>query len=287
MTFKKKLWLSITSLVLLTGLVACSSKSSDTKTVTSSTASEEKITVVAATGGGPKPFIYQDGNKLTGHNIELVEAIFDKLPQYDLKIEKVEFSSMFSGLTSGRFQIAVNNLAKNAEREANYLFTDPIFKNSYVVIYQKDNEKAAEADSWTDLAGLSTVGSAGVNSTTAIEEYNKNNPDAQITFNYTAEDLKSQLEGVESGKYDFLVMDKPMFEYYQKEYDLDLVGETISGELETELLPAPYSYLVLAQDQKELVEDINEALKEVVEDGTSKEINLKYFGEDYSPSYSK
>ena len=194
---------------------------------------------------------------------------------------------MFSGLSSGRYQIAVNNLAKNEEREKNYQFSDPIFKNSYVVIFKKDNSKAKEASTWTDLAGLSTVGSAGVNSTTAIEEYNKSNPDKEITLNYSSEDLKSQLQGVESGKYDFLVMDKPMFDYYQKEYDLDLVGKDISGSLSTDLMAEPYSYFVLGKEETQLTKDVNKALKEVIEDGTSKKINEKYFGTDYSPSYDK
>ncbi len=132
---------------------------------------------------------------------------------------------------------------------------------------------------------MSTVGSIGVNSTTAIEDYNTHHPDHQITLNYSAEDLKSQLEGVESGKYDFLVMDKPMFEYYQKEYNMDLVEKTVSGDLASDLLSEPYSYLIFAQDQKELVDNVNAALKEVVEDGTSKAINEKYFDEDYSPTY--
>ena len=137
------------------------------------------------------------------------------------------------------------------------------------------------------MAGLSTVGSAGVNSTTAIEEYNKSNPDKEITLNYSSEDLKSQLQGVESGKYDFLVMDKPMFAYYQKEYDLDLVGKDISGSLSTDLMAEPYSYFVLGKEETQLTKDVNKALKEVIEDGTSKKINDKYFGTDYSPSYDK
>lgn len=247
--------------------------------------SNKQETIIAVTGGSPKPFTFEENGKLTGHNIELVKAVFKKLPQYKLKIVKADFTSIFPGLTSGRYQIAVNNLAKNEEREKNYLFTDPIFKNSYVVIFNKGNKSAKKAQSWSDLAGLSTVGSTGVNSTTAIEEYNKTNPNKKITLNYSAEDLKAQLEGVESGKYDFLVMDKPMFEYYQKEYNLNLVGKTVSGQLENQLLSEPYSYFLLAKGDTKLAKDINKALKEVVKDGTSKKINKKYFGRDYSPTY--
>jgi polar amino acid transport system substrate-binding protein len=284
MRMKKKLkWIISIIVVALVGLLIFDKVTKNTSEAKSD--SSEKITVVAATSGSPKPFTYEEDGELTGQNIELIKAVFKKLPQYKLKIVKVEFSSIFSGLTSGRYQIAVNNLAKNAEREKNYLFTDPIFKNSYVAIFKNGSDKAKTADEWSDLAGLSTVGSSGVNSTTAIEEYNKANPDNTIKLNYSSEDLKSQLEGVESGKYDFLVMDKPMFEYYQKEYSLDLTGKTISGDLSTALMSEPYSYFVVGKEETQLAEDINAALKEVVEDGTSKQINEKYFDEDYSPTY--
>lgn len=280
---KKVKWIISIIVVALVGLLIFDKVTKNTSEAKSD--SSEKITVVAATSGSPKPFTYEEDGELTGQNIELIKAVFEKLSQYKLKIVKVEFSSIFSGLTSGRYQIAVNNLAKNAEREKNYLFTDPIFKNSYVVIFKNGSDKAKTADEWSDLAGLSTVGSSGVNSTTAIEEYNKANPDNTIELNYSSEDLKSQLEGVESGKYDFLVMDKPMFEYYQKEYSLDLTGKTISGDLSTALMSEPYSYFVVGKEETQLAEDINAALKEVVEDGTSKQINEKYFDEDYSPTY--
>lgn len=281
MTNKKKWTIAISVLVVLAlalGLVFFNGSKHKQGT--------KQTVVTVATSGSPKPFTYVDGrDQLTGQNIELLKAVFKKLPQYKLKLEKTEFDSIFSGLNSGRYQMGVNNIAKNPERQKNYLFSDPMFKNSYVVIYKSDNKEAKQANSWDDLAGHSTVGSTGVNTSTAIEEFNKKHPDKKIDLNYSEEDLTTQLQGVESGKYDFLLMDKPMFEYYQKELGLKLTGKPVSGDLEKELLSEPYSYFVFSKDQKQLQKDVNKALKEVTRDGTSKKINEKYFGEDYSPSY--
>lgn len=247
--------------------------------------SKKQMTIVAATGGEPKPFTFVDkDNQLTGHNIELLKAIFKELPQYRLKLEKSTFESVFSGLRADRYQIGVNNFAKTPDREKNYLFTDPIFKNTYVVIYQKGSKLSQKVSSWSDLKGLSTVGSTGVNTTTAIEEYNKANAKRKIALNYTAEDLAAQLRSIESGKFDFILMDKPMFDYYQKEFDFDLEAKAVSGDLEKELLSEPYSYLIVSKGNEQLVKDINKALKKVVKNGTSKKINQKYFGADYSPT---
>ena len=218
MTNKKKWTIAISVLVVLAlalGLVFFNGSKHKQGT--------KQTVVTVATSGSPKPFTYVDGrDQLTGQNIELLKAVFKKLPRYKLKLEKTEFDSIFSGLNSGRYQMGVNNIAKNPERQKNYLFSDPMFKNSYVVIYKSDNKEAKQADSWDDLAGHSTVSSTGVNTSTAIEEFNKKHPDKKIDLNYSEEDLTTQLQGVESGKYDFLLMDKPMFEYYQKELGLKL-----------------------------------------------------------------
>ncbi len=94
-----------------------------------------------------------------------------------------------------------------------------------------------------------------------------------------------QIQDVEAGKYDFVLMDKPMFEYYQKEFNFNVEGASISNTLSKDLMAEPFSYLIVSKGNEKLVEDIDKALKEVIEDGTSKEINLKWFGSDYSPSY--
>ena len=238
----------------------------------------EVTTVYAATGGSPKPFTFvDDSNELTGHNIELIKAVFDKLPQYKLEIEVTDFASIFAGLDSDRYQIGVNNFAKNEQRKEKYLFTDPIFA--------KDNKKAETIESWDDLAGLKTISQAGINITTALENYNTANPDNPIVIEYSESDLVLQIQDVEAGKYDFVLMDKPMFEYYQNEFNFNVTGITISNDVSKDLMEEPYSYLIVSAGNEQLVEDINKALKEVIEEGTSKEINEKWFGSDYSPSY--
>lgn len=246
--------------------------------------SGEVTTVYAATGGMPKPFTYVDeSNELVGHNIELLKAAFEELPQYELVIEKTDFTSIFAGLDSDRYQIGVNNFAKNAEREEKYLFSDPIFANQYVAVVVTDRDEFGDVNALSDLAGFSTAGEAAVNTTTAIENYNKENPDDQIVINYTEEDLVLQLQGVESGKYDFLLLDKPMYDYYNKEYNFGLKELTISNEVSTSLLSEPYSYLLISKGNDQLLQDVNEALKKVYDSGKSKEINEKYFGVDYTP----
>lgn len=260
------------------------SSPSDSSEDTVSVRSQQEVgTVYAATGGSPKPFVYvDDDGELTGHNIELITAVFEKLPQYELVIEKTDFPSIFAGLDSDRYQIGVNNFAMNDERKEKYLFSDPIFKNQYVVIAASNNDSLDNVEGLADLAGHNFVGQTAINSTTAVENYNTENPDNQIKITYTEEDLVVQLQNIETGKYEFLIMDKPMYESYNKEYNFDLKEIELSSEMSPDLTDL-YSYFIISKDNEQLLEDINIALEEVIRDGTSKEINEKYFGEDYTP----
>jgi len=257
-----------------------SDSSEDTVSVRSQ---QEVATVYAATGGSPKPFVYvDDDGELTGHNIELITAVFEKLPQYELVIEKTDFPSIFAGLDSDRYQIGVNNFAMNDERKEKYLFSDPMFENQYVVIAASNNDSLDNVEGLADLAGHNFVGQTAINSTTAVENYNTENPDNQIKITYTEEDLVVQLQNIETGKYEFLIMDKPMYESYNKEYNFDLKEIELSSEVSPDLTDL-YSYFIISKGNEQLLEDINIALEEVIRDGTSKEINEKYFGEDYTP----
>jgi polar amino acid transport system substrate-binding protein len=259
-------------------------ETSETTDVTEPAA--EVRTIYAVTGASPRPFTYYgDDNELTGQNIELVTAIFDKLPQYELVWEVTDFPSIFAGLDSDKYQLGVNNFAKNPERAEKYIFTDPIFSNAYIIVYRKDLELPEKLD-FPDLAGLNYVGQTAINGTTAIENFNDENPDKLININYTEEDLNVQLSDIEAGKYDFLIIDKPMYwGFYQPEFGYDLNTADLAGYGVGEGLD---SYLIVSKtaENEQLVEDINAALKEVVEEGTSKELNVKYFGDDYSPSYN-
>jgi len=261
-----------------------SSAANTNGTDTSNTAASEPITIYAATGGSPRPFTFVDeNNELTGHNIELVKAIFDRLPQYKLEIEVTDFTSIFEGLDSDRYQLGVNNFAMNDQRKEKYLFPEPIFANEYVAVFAEGSEKGKKVEGWGDLAGLKTETSVGINITTSLEAYNENNPDAPIIIEYTEADLLLQIQDVESGKIDFVLMDKPIFEYYQKDFNFKVEGRLLSDELSYDLLPKPYSYLIVSKGNDQLLADINKALKEVVEAGISKDINLKWFGADYTP----
>lgn len=245
----------------------------------SAEATGEVTVIKAATSARPRPFTYvdDDGN-LTGQNIELIKAVFDKLPQYELEIEVTEFASIFTGIDAGLYDLGVNNIAKNPDREAKYLFTDPEMVNHYIAVVNKNIDITSITD-LTELAGKKYVGAAGNDKTTVIETYNDAHPDQQITIDYTEADVLQTLYDVESGKEDFLIIDAPMyFGYYGPEFNFDVNTFDLSN-----VKSASYSYFIVGKENTKLAEDINAALKQVIEEGISTEIDIKFLGEDYSP----
>ncbi|MDR2096983.1 MAG: transporter substrate-binding domain-containing protein [Spirochaetaceae bacterium] len=279
MIFNKSMAALLTAALAIALLGGCAKKKAE------ETAAAEPVTVYAATGGFPRPFTFVDENgKLTGHNIELIEAVFERLPQYKLQIEVTDFPSIFAGLDAGRYQIGVNNFAENEERRQKYIFSAPIFVNRYVAAVAADNvELGNQIKTFADLAGKTTSDQVGTNMATAIERYNKEHPEAPVKNSYTEADILMVLREVEQGKWDFNLIDKPMLEMYQREFGLNLKGIELADDVSAQLMKTPYSYLIIGKGNEQLAEDVNKALREVIADGTSKRINEKYFGSDYSP----
>ena len=272
--------LTAASLSLLV-LAACGSNDQQAANE-SSTSKAEKESIVVATSGSPKPFTYvNEKNEPTGYDIELIKALFKELPEYEVSFEVTEFTSVLAGLDTNRYQIGANNFAMNEERKEKYIYSDPIFENQYSIAVPKDVNDVA---SFADLHGQSTEVSPGLNYATALENYNKENPDAQVELNYSETDLLTVLQNVESGRFDFQLIDKAMGQQYIDEHKLDLKLVDLSAE-DGERIGTPYSYLLISRGQKgeALTEKINTALKTIIANGTVSKISEEFLGGDFAP----
>lgn len=260
----------------------CGSKGNASGSDSPNQSADAKTKIVIATGGMPKPFTYvNDKNELEGYDIDLVKAVFKELPQYEISFEKTEFPSIFAGLDSDRYQVGANNFGMNEDRKQKYIYTDPIFRNQFVIAVAEDR---SDINSFADLQGKTTEVQPGVNYTTALEKYNQTHSDKPVKLNYSEADLLPVLQNVESGKYDFQLIDAAMLRNFIKEFGLKIKAVELTDE-ETQLIGSPYSYLLVGKgpNGERLAQDINGALDKLIKDGTIGKISVKYFGEDYSP----
>lgn len=248
----------------------------------------DAATIVAATSGAPNPYIIQNSDgSLGGYDIEVLNAVFDRIPQYNLKYTVTEFGSVLTGITSGQFQIAVNNLSYNKDRAASYLYSYPYDKVSYVFVQKKD---AAPITSLSDAGSKKLVmeGDAGVNVTNAVENYNKSNPDSQIKINYTEAGTQVTLQHIEDGTTDFGIIDKAMFVSYVETYGFkDLQSTDVPADEQAGITADLYSYFLFAQDNDALRQEVDTVLKELKTDGTLTKIAEKYYSSDQAPEDDK
>lgn len=241
----------------------------------------EKKVVVAVTHASPRPFTYyDDDNNLTGQNVELINAIFEKLPEYELKWEvSPDFPAIFAGLDSDKYQIGVNNLSWNEERGEKYLFTAPMFKNELIVVTNAGLE-LADVINYEDLVGKTYIGSPTITYTAWIEQFNETS-DEDIIIEYNESDIALQLNLISENENYFTVIDAPMyFGYYQPTFGYELPTSVLESGSGDDF----YSYFIVSKGNDKLAADINKALLEVTENGTAKEISEKYLGGDYAPS---
>lgn len=143
-----------------------------------------------------------------------------RLPQYELDIQTAEFDAIFSGLTAGNYQIAVNNFSYREERAESYYYSYPYDDIKYAFIQRKDDEPLTSLKDAAER-GYKIEAGAGVNVTNAIEQWNAENPDLQIEIIYTEADLSVVFEHIQDGVSDFRIDDVPIYKSYVDEFNFD------------------------------------------------------------------
>ena len=94
---------SILAVTLAAGVLATGCGSSSESASKDSSSDSGKTVIKAATGANAKPYVYVgDDDKPAGYDVDVLNAVFDKLPDYELEYEVTDFGSVLSGLNSGK-----------------------------------------------------------------------------------------------------------------------------------------------------------------------------------------
>ncbi len=242
--------------------------------------------ITAATHGSPAPYMTVDeNNEVHGSDIDIIKAVFDRLPQYELEIIVAE--DPLTGLTSGLYDIAVNNYGWRDERGETYYYSYP-YKTGYdVFIQRKDDEPLTGLLDLADRGYKTEVG-AGSLKASALEAWNAENPDHQINIVYSESNFQQKFQNIVDGKTDVAIDDGPILDTLIGQFGLEneIVGNPIDADTQKFISPHNSSFFLLPKDENgsALREDVNAVLKELKEDGTLAEILTGYFGKDTSPA---
>ena len=108
-----------------------------------SCAKEKEKTLVMATNANFPPYEYKDGAAFAGIDVELAQAIADKLGM-KLEIQDVEFGAIVAGVESGKYDIGMAMYKLNEHYQDKFS------------LYVYFNDELKSLDEWireTDLSG--------------------------------------------------------------------------------------------------------------------------------------
>lgn len=99
-------------------------------------ADHSKGTLTMATNATFQPYEYYDGDKIVGIDVDIAQAVCDKLG-YELKVEDMEFDAIVNSVKSGKADFGAAGMTVTEDRKKSVDFTDPYTTAEQVVIVKK------------------------------------------------------------------------------------------------------------------------------------------------------
>ncbi len=217
--------------------------------------------IIVATEGSYPPFNYYQGDKLTGFDVDLAEAIARKL---GLKVEwkAARFDGLMSGLRQDRWDLVMASLGINDSRAKDVTFTAAQYCSSGVIM-----SKDPKVSSAGSLAGKAVA----VQSGTSYVDFLKTIPGIKEVKTFP--ENKDAQSALQAGLVDAWVTDRlsvkavlaanPKSGLKQSEY---LFNEKIAGAVK--------------KNNDALAKAVDTAVADLMADGTYKALSEQYFKED-------
>ena len=229
------------------------------------TASAESLTV--GTAAEYRPFVYYDfDNNLTGLDIDIIDQIGER-EGFTVQVLDIAFDGLIDSVSVGQIDLIAGGFSVTPERQENLLFSDTYYKNSAIFI-------ASAQSSITENAALEDLLSLrfGVQRGSSFDQWIKTNLVAegllstQNVFTYASVD--SAAKALKNGMVDLVMLDKDSYEQtFKSSSYFKIIDENIGYE--------EYAFAA-APGAEALINKINQALKQMSEDGTLQQIIDKY-----------
>ncbi len=256
----KKLLKSLLALSLFVPtLVGCSSSDDTLSQI------KEKGEINIAIEGTYSPYTYHDeDDNLVGYDVDIAKAVAEKLGVTPVFTETL-WDGIIAGLDAKKYDVIFNQVGITEERSEKYLFSTP-YTYSYGVIIVKDDNN--EIKSFDDLNGKKSAQTTTSNWAQTVKDYG-----GEIV---ATNGFSESIQLVINGQADATVNDNVTFADYKKQQPDAKVKVVATSDEATQ------SAALIRKEDTSLQEAINEALKELQEEGTLAKISNQYFGEDVS-----
>jgi polar amino acid transport system substrate-binding protein len=204
------------------------------------------------------PFEQGKPGNYTGFDIELMEAIAEQMGR-KAEFQDTSFETIFRDVAQGKFEAVVSAATITEEREQAVDFSNPYYLSEQAVLVKE----GSEIKSLEDLEGKTV----GVQQGTTGQELAKEKANASEVRPYP--EGPDAVNALKAGTVEAVVIDAPVA--------ANAVEKSGGVEI-AEKVPTEEDYgIALAQGETGLLEEINQGLKEVEEDGTYAKIYKKWF----------
>ena len=220
---------------------------------------EEKGEITYALTGAYPPFNYIDeSGEIKGFDIDIANALAKKM---GLKATAIttQWDGIIGGLKSKRFDTIIGSMAITEDRLKEVSFTKPYYYDGALFFAKADRNYSSISDLEDGEVGV-------VTGTTFHNELQKMDNIKEIL------QFESDIENfiaTSDGRADGLVTSRFVGIQAPEKYNLVPVGSLLYSE---------DIAIAVRKEDKDLLENLNKALEEIIEDGTYEEISNHWFG---------
>ncbi|QUG42620.1 transporter substrate-binding domain-containing protein [Psychrobacillus sp. INOP01] len=252
-----------TSLILL--LAGCGNKEVSTNVSATEQESEADLKLVHdgkltfAMSGLLKPLNYKDNGKLVGFDVEIGTEIAKRIGLEPNPVTN-PWETILQGLKGKKYDVIIGSMTATEERSKQVDFSDPYYISGAQIFVAETNDTVQTKD---DL-GEKSIGVMQASTHKEVAEKLSNEVKGYPSEIFALQDLIP-------GRIDAVITDKIVGVSAIKEQGMKI--KTVDGVLNREEIA-----VAINKDHQALLDKINEAIAEIIEDGTYEKISMKWFG---------
>ena len=222
----------------------------------------DKVLKVATNVAFP-PYEYYEDEKVVGIDVDIVQAICDKLG-YEMELSDMEFGSIITAVAAGKVDVGFGAITITEERAKSVNFTTSYSTGIQSIIVKEDSPITSVED--LEAKGIKI----GVQQDTTGDIYatDQFGEDHMARFNKGADAVQALI----TGKVNCVIIDNSPAETF------------VAQNKGLKILPTAYAEeaygFELNKNATELYDEFNGALEELLKDGTVQKIIDKYISAD-------
>lgn len=211
----------------------------------------------------PFEYIDEKTNEIVGIDIDLIKAIAKKLG-YEVEIISIDFDGLIPALEQGHIDVIISGMTITEEREKRVDFSIPYWEADQAILVVKGSNYKPQnlKDLNNRVVGVQTGTTAAELLDELVEQNYKIEVRKYPSYTLAVQDLVN-------GRIDAVVVDSPVAKTLEKLYNVEASAIVPTGE--------KYG-IAVREGNKELLNQINKTLNEILAGEEWEQILSKYLG---------